>query len=92
VPPRAHKSRHGGTAGLCQSDSRTHQHYKDILDRIDEPPVWFDDYGVPGSLATVPGQHLASEPALGEVPCQACGRMFKVALTEAFTTTVRLQR
>jgi hypothetical protein len=38
------------------------------------------------SLATVPGQHLASEPALAEVSCQACGRMFKVALTEAFTS------
>ena len=24
-----------------------HQHYKDILDRIDEAPTWFDDYGVP---------------------------------------------
>jgi hypothetical protein len=24
-----------------------HNHYDDILDRIDEPPTWFDDYGVP---------------------------------------------
>ena len=24
-----------------------HQHYKDILDRIAEPPVWFDEHGVP---------------------------------------------
>ena len=64
-----------------------HQYYKDILDRIDEAPTWFDDDGVPrfgdfspGKLGTI----YASEAALAEVSCQACGRMFKVALTEAF--------
>ncbi|MBY2932441.1 hypothetical protein [Rhizobium leguminosarum] len=65
-----------------------HQHYKDILDRIDEPPAWFDDYGVPRYGDFSPrhlGNIYASEAALAEVSCQQCGRMFKVALTEALT-------
>lgn len=66
-----------------------HQHYKDILDRIDEPPAWFDDYGVP-RFGDFSPQHLsniyASEAALAEVSCQGCGRMFKVALTENFSS------
>jgi hypothetical protein len=65
-----------------------HQHYKDILDRIDEPPTWFDDYGVP-RFGDFSPQHLgniyASEAALAEVSCQQCGVTFKVALTDAFT-------
>jgi hypothetical protein len=66
-----------------------HQYYKDILDRIDEPPAWFDDYGVPRFGNFSPrclGNIYASEAALAEVSCQWCGRMFKVALTEAFTS------
>jgi hypothetical protein len=64
-----------------------HHYYKDILDRIDEAPTWFDDYGVPRFENFSPsqlGNIYASEAALAEVSCQACGRMFKVALTEAF--------
>jgi hypothetical protein len=66
-----------------------HQHYKDILDRIDEAPTWFDDYGVPRFGDFSPsrlGNIYAYEAALAEVPCQQCGRMFKVVLTEAFTS------
>jgi hypothetical protein len=66
-----------------------HNHYKDILDRIDEPPAWFDDYGVP-RFGDFSPRHLsniyASEAALAEVSCQGCGRMFKVALTDAFAS------
>jgi hypothetical protein len=64
-----------------------HQYYKDILDRIDEPPTWFDDYGVPRFADFSPqclGNIYASEAALAEVSCQACGVRFKVALTDAF--------
>lgn len=64
-------------------------HYQDILDRIDEPPAWFDDYGVP-RFGDFSPRHLsniyAREAALAEVSCQACGCMFKVALTDAFAT------
>jgi hypothetical protein len=66
-----------------------HGHYKDILDRIDEPPAWFDNYGVPRFGHFSPrhlGNIYASEAALAEVSCQNCRRMFKVALTDAFTS------
>jgi hypothetical protein len=66
-----------------------HQYYKDILDRIDEPPTWFDDYGVPrfGDFSSrYLGNIYASEAALADVSCQACEPMFKVTLTEAFTS------
>ena len=64
-----------------------HQHYKDILDRIDEPPKWFDDRGVPRFQEFSPrllGNIYSSEAALAEVSCQRCHRMFRVALTNAF--------
>jgi hypothetical protein len=65
------------------------EHCKDILDRINELPAWFDDYGVPRFRDFSP-RHLsniyAREAALAEVSCQNCGRMFKVALTDAFTS------
>jgi hypothetical protein len=66
-----------------------HQYYKDILDRISEAPAWFDDYGVPRFGAFSPQQLsnvYAKEAALAEVYCQHCGRMFKVALTDHFTS------
>jgi hypothetical protein len=66
-----------------------HGHYKDILDRIDEPPAWFDDDGVPRFGDFSPrhlGNIYAAEAALAEVSCQGCGRMFKVALTDSFTS------
>lgn len=66
-----------------------HQHYVDILDRIPEPPTWFDDYGVPRFVEFSP-EHLsnihAREAALAEVSCQGCGRLFRVALTGAYTS------
>jgi hypothetical protein len=41
----------------------------------------FGDFS-PGQLGNI----YASEAALAEVSCQACGRMFKVALTDVFTS------
>jgi hypothetical protein len=44
-----------------------HRYYKDILDRIVEPPTWFDDYGVPRFGDVSPrqlGNSYASEAAL----------------------------
>lgn len=67
-----------------------HQYYEDILSRIIEPPTWFDDHGVPRFGGFSP-RHLsdiyAFEAALAEVSCQQCGRMFRVALTEAFASS-----
>ncbi|WP_155942400.1 hypothetical protein [Rhodomicrobium vannielii] len=64
-----------------------HNHYEDILERIAEPPTWFDDYGVPRFADFSPrrlSNIYAREAALAEVTCQGCGRMFKVALTDVF--------
>jgi hypothetical protein len=64
--------------------TQMHQHYKDILDRIAEPPKWFDDYGVPRYDDFSPWQ-LSSiymdEAALAEITCQSCGHPFTVAVT-----------
>src|SRR5262245_5664443 len=63
------------------------QHYKDILDRIEEIPAWFDEYGVPRFEEFSPARVsniYAREAALAEVSWQNCGRLFRVALTDAF--------
>lgn len=64
-----------------------HNHYRDILERIHELPAWFDDLGVPRYCEFAP-VHLANiyahEAALAEVSCQGCGRLFRVALSDAF--------
>lgn len=60
-----------------------HQHYEDILDRIDEPPTWFDEQGVPRYGAFSPDRLnniYAHEAALAEITCQGCGRPFSVAM------------
>lgn len=62
-------------------------HYRDILARIPEPPIWFDDRGVPRYEPFAPvdlADIYADEAALAEVACQGCGRLFRVALTNAF--------
>ena len=77
---------------LCWSASviAMHRHYEDILSRIADPPTWFDDGGVPrfGEFSPLHlGNIYASEAALAEVSCQNCGRVFHVALTEAFASS-----
>jgi hypothetical protein len=64
-----------------------HNHYEDIIKRIDEAPIWFDEFGVPRYDLFSPrrlGNIYAMEAALAEVSCQGCGRLFRVALTEVF--------
>ena len=64
-----------------------HQHYEDILKRIDRAPIWFDEFGVPRYEEFSPqrlGNIYATEAALAEVSCQQCRRVFRVALTNAF--------
>jgi hypothetical protein len=64
-----------------------HQHYEDILDRIDEPPTWFDEQGVPRYGAFSPNRLsniYAREAALAEITCQGCGRPFNVAMDSRY--------
>jgi hypothetical protein len=67
--------------------ANVHNHHRDILDRLAEPPSWFDDHGVPRYEPFAPADLAniyADEAALAEVSCQGFGRQFRVALTGAF--------
>jgi hypothetical protein len=67
-----------------------HQCYDDILSRIDEKPIWFDEYAVPRYCEFSPeklANIYAGEAVLAEVTCQVCKRVFRVALSEANWTT-----
>lgn len=58
--------------------------YKDIRDRIPEPPRWYDEYGVPRYCEFAPGETsnvYAGEAVYFEIACQACGHRFLVAET-----------
>jgi len=64
--------------------SPMHQYYEDILKRINQAPIWFDEFGVPRYEDFSPrrvGNIYACEAALAEVSCQQCKRPFRVALT-----------
>lgn len=62
-----------------------HRYYKDILERVSEPPKWFDENAVPRFCEFSPEEVAyiyAREVALVMIECQACAIPFKVALTE----------
>ncbi|HET9948842.1 MAG TPA: hypothetical protein VFQ22_07960 [Longimicrobiales bacterium] len=61
-----------------------HCEYLDIRDRIDVPPLWWDEHAVPRYCAFHPravANIYATEVALIEVACQACGALFRVAVS-----------
>lgn len=61
-----------------------HRHYKDILDKIEEAPQWFDENGVPRYCAFAPQQIAdiyADEVALLLIACQNCGQRFEVVVS-----------
>nr|WP_157872495.1 hypothetical protein [Bradyrhizobium sp. ORS 278] len=56
--------------------------YEDILSRMPEEPVWFDEHAVPRYCDFHPSRVAniyANEAALVEVTCQSCSRLFHVA-------------
>lgn len=66
-----------------------HQHFQDILERIAEPPSWFDENGTPRYGAFGPervNNIYVQEAALAEIECQACRTRFRVALTDALAS------
>jgi len=58
--------------------------YRDIRDRIPEPPKWWDECAVPRYCDFAP-QHAAfiyaTEAALLLIECQGCGRQFHVCMS-----------
>jgi hypothetical protein len=61
------------------------RYYADILSRISEPPIWFDENAVPRFEAFSPSMVAniyADVCLLVEIQCQSCGTVFKVAMSE----------
>lgn len=61
-----------------------HRYYGDILERIAEPPRWFDEHAVPRFGEFSPkniANIYAHECALVLIACQACGQRFQVAFS-----------
>lgn len=58
--------------------------YADIRSRIAEEPKWWDENGVPRYCDFIPDEVAniyATEVALVDIACQACGHRFKVAFS-----------
>jgi hypothetical protein len=63
-----------------------YQCYDDILSRIAEEPVWFDEHAVPRYCQFAPDKLAniyAHEAVLAEITCQVCKRVFRVAFSSA---------
>lgn len=61
-----------------------HTHYRDILDRVSDPVLWFDEAAVPRFEPFSPSltaNIYAREAALVRIECQGCGHSFDVAFT-----------
>jgi hypothetical protein len=61
-----------------------YRYYEDIIERINEPPRWFDERAVPRYCDFSPDQIAniyARECALILVACQNCGRRFRKAVS-----------
>lgn len=59
-------------------------YYQDILERIPEPPKWWDEHAVPRYCDFAPDQVAniyAREAVLLEIACQNCGKFFDVAMS-----------
>lgn len=68
-----------------------HHHYRDILDRVTEPPVWFDEHAVPRFGQFSPDEIAniyADEAVLMLITCQACGHPYNVAMSLSRTDRI----
>jgi hypothetical protein len=66
-------------------------HYKDIRDRIAEPPQWFDENAVPRYCPFAPNETAniyAQQIVLLRIRCQNCGRPFDVCMSWCETDTI----
>ncbi len=57
--------------------------YEDILSRISEPPIWYDQNGVPRYAKFHPNMCpniYADKVVLAQIACQECGEKFLVEM------------
>lgn len=67
-------------------------HYRDILDRIAVPPLWWDEHAVPRYCAFGPREVAniyADECCLLLIECQGCGTEFKVGFSSSLMDRAR---
>lgn len=60
-----------------------HHHYGDILERIAEPPSWWDENGTPryGEFSPCSSPNIyADQVVLLQIRCQECGDQFRVEM------------
>lgn len=68
------------------------RHYSDILSRISQKPIWFDEYAVPRFEKFHPmdkANIYAYECVLLEIQCQGCGTRFDVCMSHDSMHDVR---
>ncbi len=66
--------------------------YMDIISRIDEPPLWWDEYAVPRYCEFSPRVNAniyADEVVLLLIQCQGCGQHYKVCLSSDLMKRIR---
>ena len=59
-------------------------HYRDIRDRVDDAPLWYDEHAVPRYCTFSPNEVAniyAKECVLLLIRCQGCDQRFKVAMS-----------
>lgn len=69
-----------------------HHHYRDITDRIEEPPSWWDENGTPRYGKFTPDQSAnvyVDQVVLLEIACQACCTKFKVCMSSGSMDRIR---
>lgn len=61
-----------------------HRSYKEILDRIEEPPKWWDENAVPRYVDFAPEQMGVYDDCVvfALISCQHCAQEFKVAMSD----------
>ena len=68
-------------------------HYKDITDRIDSPPLWWDENGVPRYCKFDPSECAniyAQQVVFMVIGCQGCGTEFQVCMSsDPFDTSLQ---
>lgn len=69
-------------------------HYKDIIERINEKPKWWDEHAVPRYCEFSPNETAdiySDMVALVRIQCQSCGTPFKVCFSQGASDRIDIQ-